>query len=86
MRGKTVRGTPERVNTELVEKVPRVIPRQESVTLAADVFFVNKVPFLLTLSRKSNFVPWSTYHLGQQNNWVNLWLNYAAYMRELHIM
>ena len=53
--GKIVRGSPERVNTELVEKRPRVIPRQESVTLAADVFFVNEIPFLLTVSRNIKF-------------------------------
>ena len=41
--------------TDWVEKVPRVIPSQESLTLAADVFFVNEIPFLFTVSKKIKF-------------------------------
>ena len=55
VRGKTVRKSPDHVVTDWVEKVPRVIPSQECLTLAADVFFVNEIPFLLTVSRKIKF-------------------------------
>ena len=36
VRSNTLRGSPENMNTDWVEKVPRVLPRHESVTLAAD--------------------------------------------------
>ena len=50
VRGKTVRQPPTRVNTDTVS-IPRDFQRlHKSVTLVADVFFVNEIPFLITLS------------------------------------
>ena len=56
VRGETVRQKPERVITERIQ-IPRYFQCfQKSVTLVADVFFVNEIPFLITLSRKIKFV------------------------------
>ncbi len=56
LRGKTVRRKPERVRTEYVD-IPRVIlDVHGSVTLVADVMFVNDVPFLVSSSRNINLI------------------------------
>ena len=54
--GKTVRCTPKRVDSDCV-----AIPREfqllhKSITLVSYVFFVNGIPFLITLSRNIHFV------------------------------
>jgi hypothetical protein len=56
VRRKTVRWTPAPVVTDHVA-VPRVVvERNKVVTMAADVFFVDGTPFLVTLSRNIKFV------------------------------
>ena len=56
VRGKTVRRAPARVQTDYIE-VPRdFLLLVKNVTLLADVMFVNKVPFLITVSRKIKFI------------------------------
>jgi len=54
IRGKKVRRKPEHVNTEIVEIPKHILEIQKSVTLVADVMFVNKVPFLISSSRNIN--------------------------------
>ena len=50
--GKTVSQKPERVTTKGIQ-IPRGFQRfQMSVTLVADVLFVNEIPFLITLSSR----------------------------------
>ena len=52
IRGKTVRGQPDRVETEFIP-IPRdFYELHKFVTLTADVMFVNGIAFLTTLSRK----------------------------------
>ncbi len=56
VRGRTVRRPPESVTTNHI-KIPRaILVQHEWVTLAADVMFVNGVPFLVSISRGINLV------------------------------
>jgi hypothetical protein len=55
-RGKTVHQKPDRVEVDYVD-IPRdLLTVQKLVTLLADVFFVNKVPFLALASRNINLI------------------------------
>lgn len=56
IRGKTVREKPQRVNTDRIE-IPRDFHVLHcNVTLEADVFYVNEIPFLLSVSQKLKFL------------------------------
>jgi len=56
LRGKTRRRRPRRVEVNLVE-IPRdFLNLYKNITITADVFFVNGIPFLLTLSRQVRFL------------------------------
>ncbi len=56
LRGKTVRRRPKRVITDYVN-IPRLlVEANQRVTLAADVMFVNSVPFLVSVSRNINLI------------------------------
>jgi hypothetical protein len=56
VRGRMVRRPQESVITDYVQ-IPRAILEQHQlVTLAVDVMFVNKVPFLVSLARGLNLV------------------------------
>ena len=55
-RGKTVRRKPDRVEADYVEIPRALLFAHESVTLVADVFFVNLVPFLVSTSRNINLI------------------------------
>ena len=64
IKGKTTKTDPPPVVADFV-KVPQVIlDANQDVTLSADVFFVNKIPFLLTISRHLAFTTVS--HLEDQ--------------------
>ena len=55
-RGKTVHRKPDRVETDFVE-IPRdLLTIHKAVTLVADVFFVNEIPFLVSASRNINLI------------------------------
>jgi hypothetical protein len=56
LRGKTVRKTPAPVVADYVAVPKSLIERNKAVTLAADVFFVDKTAFLLTVSRQIKFI------------------------------
>ena len=57
VRGKTVRRKPQPVTEEDYVAIPReTVLRNRVITLSADVFFVDGIPFLLTLSRGVKFV------------------------------
>jgi hypothetical protein len=56
VRGKTVRRTPAPVVTDYVAILWGIVERNQIVTMAADVFFVNGTVFLVTLSWKIKFV------------------------------
>ena len=56
LRGKTVRRTPAPVVAEFVAVPKSVIDHNKTVTLAADVFFVDGTGFLMTVSRNIKFI------------------------------
>jgi len=56
LRGKTVRNAPEHVQPDYVEIPKDFLLLHRSVTLVADVMFVNNVPFLITMSRGIKFI------------------------------
>ncbi len=56
LRGKTVRQTPAQVVAKYVAVPKLVIDRNKTVTLAADVFFVDRTGFLMTVSRNIKFI------------------------------
>ena len=55
LKGKTTRRTPPTVPTDIVAVPMEIRELHRNVTLSIDVFFVNKVPFFLTLSHKLMF-------------------------------
>ena len=55
LKGKTTRKAPEHVPTNMVAIPTEIRTLHKIVTLSIDVFFVNNVPFFLTLSRKICF-------------------------------
>jgi hypothetical protein len=55
LKGKTVRRAPTAVRPELVAFPPDLMEHHKSVTLCADIMFINKIPFLVTCSRKLKF-------------------------------
>ena len=56
LRGKTVRRNPERVKEQTVMIPMEVAEQIKTLTLKADVFFVDRIPFLITMSRGLQFV------------------------------
>jgi hypothetical protein len=56
VRGRTVRRPPESVTTNYVQIPRAVLEQHQLVTLAVDVMFVNKVPFLVSVARGLNLV------------------------------
>jgi Zinc knuckle len=55
LKGKTVRASPSPVVTDYVEVPPEILEANSNIVLTADVFFVNKVPFFMSLSREVVF-------------------------------
>jgi hypothetical protein len=54
--GKTIRRTPPPVVADHVAVPHTVVERNKVVTMATDIFFVDGMPFLVTLSRNIKFV------------------------------
>jgi hypothetical protein len=50
LKGKTVRTTPPVVRQDVIEIPKEIRELHKMVTLAIDIFFVNKIPFFLTHS------------------------------------
>jgi hypothetical protein len=55
LKGKTVWKRPEPIKTDIVSILKEIRKLHKEVTLTIDIFFVNKIPFFLTLSRVLNF-------------------------------
>ena len=55
LKGKTTRDKPEHVTTDMVEVPKEIRELHRIVTISFDIFFINKIPFFLTLSRKICF-------------------------------
>jgi hypothetical protein len=60
LKGKTVRRTPAGVMTEYVKIPKEIISLNKNVTLAVDIMFVCGIPFMVSISRKTNLQPWNT--------------------------
>ncbi|KAG7374846.1 reverse transcriptase RNA-dependent DNA polymerase [Nitzschia inconspicua] len=56
LKGKTVHRPSPHVQTNFDPVPPEILERHRVVTLATDILFVNKIPFLLTVSRHLRFV------------------------------
>ena len=56
IRGKTIQRKPTRVITDYVDIPKEIIDVNQRVTLAADIMFVNSVPFLVSVSRNINLI------------------------------
>ena len=82
LKGKTTRTTPKPVQGVQL-KIPRDIMNMcKEVLMYADIFFVNKIPFLITLSAKLDFT--AGYHLANRtvNNIFKAFLSvYKFYLR-----
>jgi hypothetical protein len=50
LKGKTVRMTPPVVRQDVIEIPKEILELHKDVTLAIDIFFVNKIPFFITYS------------------------------------
>ena len=50
LKGKTVRMTPQIVRQDVIEIPKEIRELHKEVTLAIDIFFVNKIPFFITYS------------------------------------
>ena len=55
LKGKTTRSKPEHITTDIVEIPVKIRTLHRLVMISIDIFFVNKIPFLITLSRKLCF-------------------------------
>ena len=55
LKGKTTRSKPEVVIRDLVRLPKELMKLHKDIYLTADIFFVNKIPLFLTLSRKIMF-------------------------------
>ncbi len=51
LKGKMVRKRPEPIKTDIVSIPKEILELHKEVTLKINIFFVNKIPFFLTLSR-----------------------------------
>jgi hypothetical protein len=55
IKGKTTRSTPSRVRPGMIDIPADIISHYRDITICADVMFVNKIPFLVTISRSIKF-------------------------------
>jgi hypothetical protein len=55
LKGKTTRHTPLPVASDYVDVPPQIMSANKYMTLSGDLFFVNKVPFLATISNHIKF-------------------------------
>jgi hypothetical protein len=55
LRGKTVRTTPDPVIADYVEIPKEILDLNKDLTVAADIIFVNGMPFVTSISRKVKF-------------------------------
>ena len=55
IKGKTTRSRPAPVVTDQMMLPPDLMENHKTITLAADIFFVNKIPFFITVSQHISF-------------------------------
>jgi len=82
LKGKTVRKTPPPVVTTNMMAVPNyIMDIHKDVTLAGDIFFVNKVPYLMTISRNIKFMTIGLLKNRSTNNIFNQLKDVTDYYR-----
>ena len=55
LKGKTVQKAPASVETHITDIPAELMSQYREVTIGADIMFVNKIPFLMTISRHIKF-------------------------------
>jgi hypothetical protein len=55
LKGKTIRQTPNVVELPTIEIPPFILEHYQNVVIAADIMYVNKIPFFVTISRNIRF-------------------------------
>ena len=55
LKGKTTRTQPTRLVTDYVEIPPSVLEKNKHVTISIDIMYVNRIPFMATISRNIKF-------------------------------
>lgn len=55
LKRKTVRQQASHVEDNMVDLTADIMNRHRNITLGGDIMFVNKIPFLMTISRDINF-------------------------------
>lgn len=55
MKGKTVRHSPKGVRPNIAQVPHQILDRYRDVTLCGDIMFINRIPFLMTISRNIKF-------------------------------
>ena len=55
LKGKSVRKQPEAVRSNYVDLPRDILTRHQRIELAADIMFVNTIPFMVTISRHIMF-------------------------------
>ena len=55
LKGKTVHGKPTMVASDCIKTPKEIADLNKTVFLTADIFFVNGIPFLISLSRKIDY-------------------------------
>jgi len=56
LKGKTTRKTPGRVTINTLDDLPDgMLEEHENVTLTVNIMYINKIPFIVTLSRAIHF-------------------------------
>ena len=51
LKGKIVRHAPEQVTSDYVAVPPQILSANQHIMISGDIFFINKVPFLTTISQ-----------------------------------
>eukprot|EP00957_Ditylum_brightwellii_P061195 4643419-Ditylum_brightwellii.AAC.2 len=72
LKGKTTRRVPEPVISNYIHVPRELINLQQDVTIAADVMYINKIPFLTSVSRKIKFTTAQTLNNRKKSTLISL--------------
>ena len=99
VKGKNTRKTPDRVKSSIVALPAEILEKNKIVTLDIDIFFTNKIPFVLSLSqaiilntvqhltdRKKRIVCWQLLHLSVTYTTEEVsWQSISMQIMNMHI-
>ena len=77
LKGKLTRNNPIRGTADLIRVPKKFLKPNKDVFLTMDIFFVDEIPFLMTLSRNIDFT--ATSHLPTQNSYSHIQI-FLAYL------